>query len=202
MFIQVATRVTGRADKEDKDLMLLEFTPEGVLPPGDYSISVAELCESTLVVGPGSAYPNWDSLWRRKLVDNLSILVDQLWRVGIQDIYIDGSFVEDKDHPNDIDGYFVCDLELLASGELQRQPNLLDPHKIWTWDPVSRRPYRGYPKKQLPMWHQYRVELYPHYGQPCGIRDRYGYELEFPSAFRRSRRDGHPKGIIRIGGRP
>jgi hypothetical protein len=30
----------------------------------------------------------------------------------------------------------------------------------------------GYPKLQLPMWHKYRVELYPHYGQLCGIRDR------------------------------
>ena len=188
----------GRSDKEDEDLMLLEFTPEGVLPSGDYSLSVAELCESMLVVGPGSTYLNWDSLWRRKLVDNLSILVDQLWRVGIQDIYIDGSFVEDKDHPNDIDGYFVCDLELLASGELERQLNLLDPHKIWTWDPVSRRPYRGYPKKQLPMWHQYRVELYPHVGQFSGILDRFGNELEFPSAFRLSRRTGEPRGIVEI----
>jgi hypothetical protein len=29
--------------------------------------------------------------------------------------------VEEKDHPNDIDGYFVCDLQVLASGELTRQ---------------------------------------------------------------------------------
>ena len=58
---------------------------------------------------------------------------------------------------------------------------------------------RGYPKKQLPMWHQYRVELYPHYGQLSGIRDKFGNELEFPSAFRLSRRDGKPRGIIKIG---
>jgi hypothetical protein len=58
---------------------------------------------------------------------------------------------------------------------------------------------RGYPKKQLPMWHQYRVELYPHYGQLSGIRDTFGNELEFPSAFRLSRRDGRPRGIIKIG---
>jgi hypothetical protein len=107
-----------------------------------------------------------------------------------------------QDHPNDIDGYFVCDLKTFASGELQRQLNLLDPHKVWTWDPAERRAFRGYPKKQLPMWHQYRVELYPHYGQFSGIRDSFGNELEFPSAFRLSRRDGKPRGIIKIGGAP
>jgi hypothetical protein len=155
-----------------------------------------------LVRGPAdaAAYPNWDAGWRGSLVDNLAVLVKQLKAVGITEIFIDGSFVEDKEHPNDIDGYFVCDLRRLASGELERELNLLDPHKVWTWDPSSRRAAPGFPKKQLPMWHQYRVELYPHVGQLSGIRDRYGHELEFPSAFRQSRRDGKPRGIVRIGG--
>ena len=54
------------------------------------------------------------------------------------------------------------------------------------------------------MWHVYRVELYPHFGQLCGILDPYGNELEFPSAFRLSRRDGKPRGIIKLvnGGSP
>jgi len=68
---------------------------------------------------------------------------------GVREIFVDGSFVEDKDHPNDIDGYFVCDLMQLASGDLAQQLNRLDPYKVWTWDPASRRPYRGYPKRQL-----------------------------------------------------
>jgi hypothetical protein len=51
------------------------------------------------------------------------------------------------------------------------------------------------------MWHQYRVELYPHLpGMLTGIRDKHGHDLEFPSAFRISRRDDKPKGIIKIGG--
>lgn len=132
-------------------------------------------------------------------MDDLAILVDQLRQVGVRDIFVDGSFVEDKDHPNDIDGYFVCELHELASGELERKLNLLDPHKSWTWDPAQRRAHRGYAKKQLPMWLQYRVELYPHFGQPSGLRDRRGNELEFPSAFRLSRRDGMPRGILKIG---
>jgi hypothetical protein len=178
------------------------FTSDGLLPPGDYALTLKELRSSMLVVGPGAGYPGWDCAWRQRLVSNLEILVNQLWQIGRREIFIDGSFVEDKDHPNDIDGYFVCDLHELASGELERRLNLLDPHKSWTWDPTQRRPYRGYPKQQLPMWHQYRVELYPHFGQLSGIRDPFGNELEFPSAFRLSRRDGQPRGIVRIGGSP
>jgi hypothetical protein len=183
---------------------LPSFQSDGLLPPGDYVLTLDELSSSALVLGPGDPvnYPLWDAAWRERLVVNLGILVRQLWQVGIREIFVDGSFVEDKNHPNDIDGYFVCDLHFLASGELQRQLNLLDAYKIWTWDPASRRCYRGYPKKQLPMWHQYRVELYPHVGQSSGIRDRYGHELEFPAAFRRSRRDGEAKGIVRIGEQP
>ena len=178
--------------------MLPPFTPDGLLPPGDYELTLSELRTSLLATGSGSSYPNWDHDWRVKLIDNLEVLVRQLRQADITEIFIDGSFVEDKDHPNDIDGYFVCDLMELATGRLQGKLNLLDPHKVWTWDPATRRPYHGYPKRQLPMWHVYRVELYPHYGQPSGVRDKYGNELEFPSAFRLSRRDGQPRGIVKI----
>jgi len=181
-------------------MVLPPFTDDGLLPAADYELSLGDLKASPLVLGPGTPreFPSWDSAWREKLIDNLAVFVEQLWRVGVTEIFVDGSFAEDKDHPNDIDGYFVCDLMRLASGDLERELNLLDPHKVWTWDPGARRSYRGYPKKQLPMWHRYRVELYPHWGQGSGIRDRLGNELEFPSAFRQSRRDGKPKGIIKI----
>ena len=121
--------------------MLPEFTDEGLLPPGDYPLTLDQLRESRLVAATGS--PTWDAVWRGRLADNLAVLVEQLWQVGITDIFVDGSFAEDKDHPNDIDGYFVCDLARLASGDLQRELNLLDPYKVWTWDPASRRPFRG-----------------------------------------------------------
>jgi hypothetical protein len=179
------------------------FEADGLLPPGDYDVSLDELRQSILVPGPvgPSMSLTWDSSWRAMLVDNLEILTRQLWQVGITEIFADGSFAEDKDHPNDIDGYFVCGLDVLRSGQLTRELNLLDPHKVWTWDPASRRPYHGYPKRQLPMWHKYRVELYPHVpglGLGTGIRDKHGNELEFPSAFRQSRRDGKPRGIVKI----
>jgi hypothetical protein len=176
------------------------FQPDGLLPPGDYPVTLSQLRNSILVTGPGATNsPHWDSAWRMALIDNLEILVKQLWGIGITEIFADGSFVEDKDHPNDIDGYFECDNSLYVSGELMRKLNLLDPHKIWTWDPLSRRPHIGFQKKQLPMWHQYRVELYPHFpGLTSGILDKYGNQLEFPSAFRQSRGTHNLKGIVKI----
>jgi len=183
--------------------VLPRFDADGLLPAGDYTLTLGELYRSMLVRGPDpQLYPHWDADWRRTLVSNLEILVRQLRQVDVTEIYIDGSFTEDKDHPNDIDGYFVCDVRRFAIGELERRLNLLDPHKVWTWDPNHCRPYRGYEKRQLPMWHQYRVELWPHFGQLAGIRDEHGRELEFPAAFRKSRRTGRPRGIIRLGDPP
>jgi hypothetical protein len=175
------------------------FDAHGLLPPGDYELTFGELRRSFLVKGPGFVDSTWDAAWREALVRNLEVMTQQLWQVGVRDVFADGSFVEEKDHPNDIDGYFVCSLTDLASGELTRNLNLLDHYKIWTWDPRSRQAFRGYPKKQLPMWHRYRIELYPHVaGFSSGIRDQHGNELEFPSAFRQSRRDGTPRGIIKL----
>jgi hypothetical protein len=181
--------------------MIPDFDAEGLLPPGDYEVTFEDLRHSVLVAGTRNAAEDWDAVWRAQLVDNLEVLTHQLWPVGIRDVYADGSFAEDKAHPNDIDGYFVCGLQPLITGEMERRLTLQDPSKVWTWEPASRRPYRGYPKKQLPMWHRYRVELYPHIpglGIGCGIFDKYGNELEFPSAFRQCRRNGKPRGIVKI----
>ena len=179
--------------------MLPEFDLNGLLPAGDYQLTLAELRDSMLVHGrKNPPSPTWDSEWRKKLVDNLEVMAKQLWTVGVEKIFVNGSFVENKDHPNDIDGYFECGLADLASGRLEQELNLLDPHKAWTWDLKSRIHHPDSGKSQLPMWHIYRVELYPHFGQSSGIKDSAGHELLFPSAFRQSRREGRPKGIIRL----
>ena len=174
------------------------FDIDGLLPVGDYDLTLSQLKQSILVRGPLLPSPTWDAVWRRQRVDNLAILALQLWTVGITDIYVDGSFAEAKDHPNDIDGYFVCDARDFASGRLERALNKLDPHKVWTWHPSSRRPAPNSAKRQLPMWHQYRVELYPHYGNLSGIQDRFGNNLPFPAAFRLSRGSLRPKGIVHL----
>ena len=185
------------------------FENDGRLPPGDYEASFTELRQSPLVLGPPDRtnYPAWDRAWRSRLVDNLETMTRQLWQVGVREIYADGSFTEDKDHPNDIDGYFVCDFAQLISGDLARQLNRIDPFKVWTWDPASRMPYRGYPEKATSYVAQVSDRTVP-------ARTRNGYwqwdsrpiwsGARVSSAFRQSRRDGKPRGIVKIknGGKP
>src|SRR5699024_568140 len=173
------------------------FTKDGVLPRGDFELTINELRQSVLIKGENDLHV-WDEQWRIYLIDQLEILVQELWKVEVDQIFIDGSFVENKAHPNAIDGYFECDLMEFATGKLERKLNALNPHKIWTWDNKSRKPYRGFTKKQLLMWHQYRVELYPHFGQSAGILDEYGHEQQFPAAFRKTRETFLPKGIVKI----
>jgi hypothetical protein len=131
-------------------------------------------------------------------VENLAIVVQQLWTVGIDEIFIDGSFVEHKDHPNDIDGYFACDPRRFVSGQLERELNKQDPKKCWTWADAARVRSLGSAKRQLPMWHTYHVELYPHYSGLIAGQDKYGHPMEFPAFFRKTRGDDKPKGIIKI----
>ena len=172
------------------------FTADGLLPPGDYPATFPELRASHLVLGAVGMGKSWDGAWRKLLVDNAEMLVGELWKIGVTEIFLDGTFVEAKDHPNDIDGYFEVDFNEYVSGAVERNLNLLNPHKIWTWDPRSRTPDINSLKKQLPMWHQYRVELYPHYlGNLCGIQDQYGNELQFRPLFGNSVPRTNRKGL-------
>jgi hypothetical protein len=53
-----------------------------------------EIRPSMFVNGPGPDYLHWDGEWRMRLVDNLEVLVRQLWAVGVTEIFIDGSFLQ------------------------------------------------------------------------------------------------------------
>jgi hypothetical protein len=178
-----------------------QFTHQGVLKSGTYDATFAEIRSSILVTGTGSS--TWDSAWRGKLLDNAEILTKELWAIGIKSVFFDGSFVEDKDRPNDIDGYFdtelkATNLDLPKFAAMIQNLNLANHHKIWTWDPSKRITVTGFAKKQLPMWVRHRVELYPHLGQMSGIKDSYGNDLTFPSAFRQCRSSGLAKGIVKV----
>ena len=140
--------------------------------------------------------PTWDAPWRAQLVDGLEIMARQLWTVGITEIFVDGSFVEQREHPGDIDGYFVTDVARMADRKREQELNAIDPHKIWTWSWNRRAVPPSGGKPQLPMWLQYRVELYPHFaGMYAGLTDEFGKQLTFPAAFRKSRLY-QPKGIV------
>jgi len=41
----------------------------------------------------GQTSEGWDAAWRLALIDRAAVLVNQLWEVGIEEIYLDGSFV-------------------------------------------------------------------------------------------------------------
>ena len=45
---------------------LPDFTFEGVLPPGDYPLTLDRLNDSMLVLGPGQPKDHlvWDAVWR------------------------------------------------------------------------------------------------------------------------------------------
>ena len=64
-----------------------------------------QLRKSALVIGTQSRkfLSHWDAPWRNHLVSNLEILTRQLWRIGISDVFADGSFAETKDHPNELE---------------------------------------------------------------------------------------------------
>ncbi|MBX3435020.1 MAG: hypothetical protein KF847_17015 [Pirellulales bacterium] len=182
-------------------MTLPDFTPDGVLPVGDYPLTIPQLRVSMLVTGrPGVTSPTWNATWREELVVNAAQLVDELFQVGITKIFLDGSFVENKDAPGDVDGYFECPFQFRMSGDLENRLNAMNPRSAWTWSRASRRDVAG--KSRLPMWRHYRVELYPHHPDDprrggTGIKDRFGNDLEFPAAFRQSR-SFVPKGIVKI----
>ena len=66
----------------DTTSLLPPFTVDGVLPPGDYELTLDELAASMLVVGPPTAAATWDRAWRAQLVQNLGIMMTQLWQRG------------------------------------------------------------------------------------------------------------------------
>jgi len=175
------------------------FDLDGVLPPGDHEVTLEEISQSVLIGGPATAVPGWDKEWRQHLTDNLGIIVKQLWTIGIFGIYVDGSYAEDRLHPNDVDVYFECDRKYLISGQLENDLNRIDPYKCWTWDPSRRIRDQATGKGQLPMWWEYRVEAWPHYGQGSGvIHPETLEELTHAELFRISREGAKPKGIIKL----
>jgi hypothetical protein len=84
--------------------MIPRFTEEGLLPPGVHETGIDELREKMA----------W-SRKRRELLEGLEEALELMASCGVVRAYLDGSFVTDKDRPNDIDGCF--DLEEDAAAE-------------------------------------------------------------------------------------
>jgi Helix-turn-helix len=58
-------------------------------------------------------------------------------------------YSDSLERPSPATGLFPDHWADLASGELTRRLNLLDPYKIWTWDPRSRQAFRAIPRSSF-----------------------------------------------------
>lgn len=171
--------------------LLPTFTAQGLLPPGDYPLTLQQLSQSMLVVGPHPVPPGWDMPGRLRLVNNLTVLVGQLHQVGITDIYIAGSFVQDKPDPDDIDGYYVVNPLAYATTQ---QPQLMRINPLIplvstkaTWEYIASKG-----KARPLLCRDYRIELFPELSiVPPGSPGSW-------SSFFRHTRDDKPKGIVHI----
>jgi hypothetical protein len=68
------------------------FRADGTLPPGEYRATWPE------IVGRYG----WNAR-RRALLAGLRLALSELQRAGCERVYVDGSFVTEKDEPNDYD---------------------------------------------------------------------------------------------------
>ncbi|MFC4076212.1 DUF6932 family protein [Salinithrix halophila] len=166
----------------------MEFDVYGRLPVGDYPLTLDQLRSSILVQGTGR-HP-MDTQWRLQLVNNLEELVQPLWEIGIEDIFINGSFVTSKARPGDIDGYYVCDVRDLVSESLFRVLAEVSGEDIWD---TRKRVQVGYDDFKPKMWEKYRCELYPH----CEEIHLNFPDPPFPEFFRQTR-VGTGKGIVKL----
>ena len=140
--------------------MLPDFNQAGLLPPGIHRA-------------------NWDELaqrygrnpWRRSLLAGLRAALENLRDAGCRRAYIDGSFVTDKEYPNDYDACWE---------EAGVDPYLLEP-VLLTFDP-GRETQKA----------KYLGELFP----ASIVADAEG--LSFLEFFQMDRDTGGQKGIVAV----
>src|SRR5688500_5465511 len=75
--------------------MIPQFTDEGLLPPGVHETDLEEL----------KGKMGW-SRNRRELLEGLEEALELMASWGVVRVYLDGSFVTDKDRPKDVDGCY------------------------------------------------------------------------------------------------
>ena len=95
--------------------MIPRFTNEGLLPPGVHETDVGELREK---IGWGRK--------RQGLLEGLEEALELMASCGATRVYLDGSFVTDKDRPNDIDGCYDLAEDVTAE-DLERLAPIFPP---------------------------------------------------------------------------
>ena len=113
--------------------MLPALTPSGCLPPGIHAATWAELCS-----------PFGGAGRRAQLLGGLQHAAINLRDAGARDIWLDGSFVTDKEEPGDYDG--VWDPRQTDLSKVD--PIFIDFNDLQTGRAKQKAKYRG--------------ELFPH----------------------------------------
>ena len=128
---------------------------------------------------PGVHWASWDefiqrfgtSIWRLRLAAGIRAAIESLKGTGCRTVYVNGSFVTNKEVPNDFDACWE---------EAGVDPTFLDP-VLLTFDPgrvTQKAKYRG--------------ELFP----ASAIADGDGFS--FLAFFQTDKDTGGPKGIVAI----
>jgi hypothetical protein len=133
---------------------------DGRLPPGVHDATLKEI---RYKLGWGQR--------RKNLIDGLEMALRLMRDCGIERVYVDGSFVTDKDRPGDIDGCY----------DVPPGANIGAMYPIFPWTPANRQMSKA----------MYGVEFYP-------SRDPATRSGEpFISLFQKDR-DGHRRGIVSL----
>jgi len=141
--------------------MIPEFLPNSNLPPGIHDVSWHDFCERF-------GY----TAHRKSLLDGLASALKDLSVAGCKMVYIDGSFVTNKEVPGDYD---LCwSIDSVVPEKLNR--DLLD------FSPAGR----------IRMKHQYKGDLFPA-EIPEGVSGKV-----FLDFFQTDKKTGEPKGIISL----
>ena len=97
--------------------MIPQFTDEGLLPPGVHETDLEELREKM----------GW-SRKRQRLLEGLEEALELMAPCGVVRVYLDGSFVTDKDRPNDIDGCYDLVVDDVTAEDLGRLAPIFPPN--------------------------------------------------------------------------
>lgn len=133
---------------------------DGRLPPGVHNATLKEIRDK---LGWGQR--------RKNLIDGLELAFGLMRNCGIKRVYIDGSFVTDKNRPEDIDGCY----------DVPQGANLGAMYPIWPWT----RPNRTMSKAM------FGVELAPSRAPATPSGE------PFISFFQKDR-DGNRRGIVSL----
>jgi hypothetical protein len=171
--------------------MVLKFLKNGLLPAGDHAITLLDM-EKFIREGPGGEQ-SWDTVWRLQLLQEFKKRYQQLLSVGIQEVYIDGSYATDKFHPNDMDVYFIVPRNIWRSGAEQAL-KAMDP-EFWRFETELGADGKvGYP-----MAFRQHIEMYPVYLEHTPTHAECPEMIDPKINFFRTDKYSHrAKGIIKI----